>query len=362
MFFDRIRRVNEIMVENEIDYIILSPSENLLYLTGLDILQDERLHLMIVSQKGDISFIIPEMTKEIVQKSSISGKLLVWDDGTYPVELLKQVIENKKNLRIAIDDKMWSVNSISIHGIYPKAGFIEASKVMTDVRLVKHKEEIEKLAKISDITDQVMEKIIEEIEVGKTERQLSNRIEILFKELGADDISFKPQVAVGANASIPHHLPSNKKVEKNEMIILDFGGQLDGYRSDIARTVSLGEPRDEMKKVYEIVKEAQEMACQEVRPGKMCFEIDKIARDIIKKKGYGEYFIHRTGHGIGVDFHEAPFIVENNRRQLEPGMVFSIEPGIYLPGRLGVRIEDIVAVTEKGFRRLNNFTRELIVK
>jgi Xaa-Pro dipeptidase len=302
------------------------------------------------------------MSKEIFQKNIIYGEILLWDETTNPSEFLRRIVKNNTDTKIAIDDKMWSAHLLSIQEICPRAKFVKVSEVMLDLRLIKDDEEIKKLEKIADITEKVIEKIINEVTVGMTEKQLSTRIEFLFKELGADGISFLPLVASGANAAIPHHIPSNKKIQKGEFVIFDIGGILEGYRSDITRTICLGEPTDEMKKVYEIVKKAHETACKEVSPGKKCFEIDKAARDVIENMNYGEYFTHRTGHGIGLDFHEPPFLLDNNERPIEPGMVFSIEPGIYLSEKFGARIEDIGVVTVNGFKILTNFTRELIIK
>jgi len=346
MLLNRLKKVKEKMIEKEINYLILSISENFLFLTGFEILQDERIHWMVITQKGEIYFILPEMSKEIFQKNIIYGEILPWDETTNPSGLLRRIVKNNSDTKIAIDDKMWSAHLLSIQEICPKAKFVKVSEVMLDLRLIKDDEEIKKLEKIANITDKVMEKIIKEIAVGMSEKQISVRIEYLFKELGADGISFMPLVASGVNGSIPHHIPSNKKIQKGEFVIFDIGGVLEGYRSDMTRTICLGEPNDE----------------KEVYPGKMCYEIDKAARNVIENMNYGKYFTHRTGHGIGLDFHEPPFIRGDNKRQIDPGMVFSIEPGIYIPEKFGVRIEDIVVVIEKGFKTLTNFTRELIIK
>mgnify|MGYP001091229991 CR=1 FL=1 len=362
MLLDRLKKIKEKMIEREINYLILSPSENFLFLTGFEILQDERMHLMVITQKGETYFILPEMSKEIFQKNIIYGEILPWDETTNPSEFLRRIVKNDSNTKIAIDDKMWSANLLSIQEILTKAKFVKVSEVMSDFRIIKENEEIKKLERIANITDKVMKKIIKEVAIGMSEKQVSMRIEYLFKELGAEGISFVPLVASGVNGSIPHHIPSNKKIQKKEFVIFDIGGVLEGYRSDMTRTICLGEPNDQMKKIYKIVKKAHEKACKEVYPGKMCSEIDKAARNVIEKMNYGKYFTHRTGHGIGLDFHEPPFILGNNKRQIDTGMVFSIEPGIYLPEKFGVRIEDIVVVTEKGFKTLTNFTRELIIK
>ena len=166
-------------------------------------------------------------------------------------------------------------------------------------------------------------------------------------------------VGSGPNGANPHHEMSEKTIEDGDMVVLDFGGLKDGYGSDTTRTVHVGEPTEEEREVHEVVRRAQEAGYQAVRPGVACQEIDRAARQVITEAGFGEYFIHRTGHGIGLTVHEPPYMIEGETRELEPGMCFSIEPGVYLPGRFGVRIEDIVTVTEEGGKRLNNTPREL---
>ena len=166
-------------------------------------------------------------------------------------------------------------------------------------------------------------------------------------------------VGSGPNGANPHHEVSERTIEDGDMVVLDFGGLQDGYGSDTTRTVHVGEPTEEERGVFEVVRRAQQAAFVAVRPGVACQEIDRVARKVISDAGYGEYFIHRTGHGIGLTTHEPPYMVEGETRALEPGMCFSVEPGIYLPGRFGVRIEDIVTVTEDGGRRLNNTSHEL---
>jgi len=193
---------------------------------------------------------------------------------------------------------------------------------------------------------------------GRREIDIGTDLAALLREHGHSQVDFTV-VGSGPNGANPHHELSDRVIERGDMVVLDFGGVRDGYGSDTTRTVHVGEPDDEELKVYDIVRRAQQAGFEAVRPGVACQEVDRAARKVIADAGYGEYFIHRTGHGIGLTTHEPPYMIEGETQPLRPGMCFSIEPGIYLPGRFGVRTEDIVTVTEDGGRRLNNSSREL---
>ena len=193
---------------------------------------------------------------------------------------------------------------------------------------------------------------------GRTESEIAADLAGLLRGHGHSQVDFTV-VGSGPNGANPHHEAGDRTIQEGDMVVLDFGGLKDGYGSDTTRTVHVGEPTDEEREVYEIVRRAQQAGFEAVRPGVACQEIDRAARKVISDAGYGEYFIHRIGHGIGMTTHEPPYMVEGETQPIVPGMCFSIEPGIYLPGRFGVRIEDIVTVTEDGGRRLNNTSHEL---
>jgi Xaa-Pro aminopeptidase len=193
---------------------------------------------------------------------------------------------------------------------------------------------------------------------GRSESDVSHDLADLLRAHGHSQVDFTI-VASGPNGANPHHLASERVIQEGDMVVLDYGGLMDGYGSDTTRTVHVGEPSDEERRVHEIVRRAQQAAFEAVRPGVACQEIDRAGRRIINEDGYGAYFIHRIGHGIGMTTHEPPYMVEGETSPIVPGMCFSIEPGIYLPGRFGVRIEDIVAATDQGARRLNDNPREM---
>lgn len=359
VFSERVKRVRQIMAEKDIDYLVLAPSANMLYLTGLKTVADERFQAVLLPKDGKLTLILPEMYRDTVDGAPGNFALLTWSDHQDPLELIRKVVQ-KKDCRVAVDERMWAVHLLIILKAFSGADFVEAGKVMGEVRVLKEKNELDLMERSGRLVDRVMEDVVKEIKEGVTEKELSLFIENRIKALGADGIAFKPIIASGLNGALPHHNTGNRKLKEGDFVTLDFGAVLEGYCSDITRTFHLGRASEEDKEVYRAVREANEAAFNSVEEGVLCCDVDRTARAVIERAGYGKYFIHRTGHGIGLDYHEEPYIVEGNERPLRRGMAFSIEPGIYLPGKLGVRIEDIVAITEEGPRRFNNYPRDLI--
>ncbi len=226
------------------------------------------------------------------------------------------------------------------------------------LRAIKDSRELELLAAAASAVDACAEEIYSARFAGRSEREVGAVLASLLREHGHSRVDFTV-VGSGPNGANPHHELSERMIEVGDMVVLDFGGVRDGYGSDITRTVHVGEPTADEREVYEVVRLAQQAGFDAVRPGAACEDVDRAARRVITDAGYGERFIHRTGHGIGLTVHEPPYMIEGETRPLAPGMCFSVEPGIYLAGRFGVRIEDIVTVTEAGGRRLNNASREL---
>jgi Xaa-Pro aminopeptidase len=228
------------------------------------------------------------------------------------------------------------------------------------MRMRKDPTEVDALRRAAHATDRVAARLREIRFSGKREADLSRLVADLVIEEGHQAATFSI-VASGPNGASPHHEAGTRVIEKGDSVVVDFGGKMDGYCSDTTRTFHVGDPTHEYQKIFAVLEEAQAAAVRAVRPGVAAQDIDRTARRIIERAGYGEYFIHRTGHGIGLEAHEHPYIIEGNDLELEPGMTFSIEPGIYLPDRFGMRIEDIVAVTEDGVERLNRSDRTLVV-
>jgi len=236
-----------------------------------------------------------------------------------------------------------------------------ASSEIDAIRLVKSSQEIAKIKKSQTIAEKAFDEIIDLIKPGITEREVATSLNIECLKLGADEMAFKTIVAFGANSAIPHHVPSDKKLEKNDLILLDFGVKLDGYHSDMTRTFCLGEPSEKMQEVYDIVLAAQDYALKHIKAGLTCHEADSLAREYIRANGYEAEFSHSLGHGLGLKIHESPFVRENGEDLLLPGMVISVEPGIYIEGEGGVRIEDIVVVREDGVENLTTTGKNFVL-
>jgi len=255
---------------------------------------------------------------------------------------------------------MPAVFTQGLREIFEEAEFGLSGHLTTEIRINKTEEELERLQESAEIADKVIGEIRDNKEefVGRMENEVAEFIESKLKEFGGEEPSFNTIAASGSNGSKPHYEHGNRTIEKGDSIVLDFGCYKNHYPSDQTRTIVLpGEPSEKFKEVHEIVKQAQQKAFEKVEPGVKAKEVDKAARKLIENKGYGEKFIHRTGHGVGLDLHEPPFINQENERELERGMVFSIEPGIYVENEFGVRIEDLVVVTENGAKRLNKTER-----
>ncbi len=240
----------------------------------------------------------------------------------------------------------------------PASSYVSMTTALPMLRAIKDPEEIERLAAAGAAADASLEEIVQVRFAGRTETEVGADLADLLREHGHSQVDFTV-VGSGPNGANPHHELGEREIQDGDMVVLDFGGLKDGYGSDTTRSVHVGEPTEEERKVFEVVRHAQQAGFEAVRPGVACQEIDRAARKVITDAGYGEYFIHRVGHGIGITTHEPPYMVEGETHPIKPGMCFSIEPGIYLPGRFGVRIEDIVVATEDGGRRLNNTSHEM---
>lgn len=360
---ERIAKAQELMAETGVDLLALSPSANMLYLSGFYDEAGERLLLLLIPRAGGPIFIVPELYAEQVRGGPLPAELQIWRDGTGPEGLLERALQpfRKGAARVLVDDTMAARFLLMLKTALPQAQFSLASQVMGRLRMEKGPEEIRFMAEAGAIVDRAFEEVIGLRISGLTELALARALEEAMVAGGAEKVAFETLVASGPNSALPHYRAGGRRIEPGDVMILDFGCRVRGYCSDITRTVVCGDPPEEFERVYEIVREAQERAVQAVRPGVSAGEVDRAARETIAAAGYGERFIHRTGHGIGLEVHEEPYIAPGNGLPLRKGMTFSIEPGIYLPGRFGVRIEDIVLVTDSEGKRLNNCTHALQV-
>jgi len=244
----------------------------------------------------------------------------------------------------------------------PEADFPDATDVLAGLRLRKDKTEVDTMRKAVRIAQSALEALIPQIKIGMTEKELSSELVMqLLKHGSESEIPFAPIVSAGPNSANPHASPTDRKLQAGDLLVVDWGAAYDGYISDLTRTFAVGEMEDEYKKIHKIVQEANAAGRAAAKPGVPCADVDRAARDVIEKAGYGIYFTHRTGHGIGMEGHEGPYIRGDNLQLLEPGMAFTVEPGIYLIGRNGVRIEDNLVITESGAESLSDMPREIQV-
>jgi D-alanyl-D-alanine dipeptidase len=281
-----------------------------------------------------------------------------WTDGKDPYAVTADLLDDRG--RFGISDNTWAMHLLGLQRTLPDSSYASLTDALPMLRAVKDAAELELLAAAGAAADATFEEIRKVPFAGRRESDVGRDLADLLRRFGHSQVDFTI-VGSGPNGANPHHEVGDRVIRRGDMVVLDFGGLKDGYGSDTTRTVHVGEPTEEERRIHDIVRAAQEAGFRAVRPGVACQEVDRAARAVITDAGYGEYFIHRTGHGIGVTTHEPPYMIEGEEQPLVPGMCFSVEPGIYLPGRFGVRIEDIVTVTEDGGRRLNDTTREMVM-
>jgi Xaa-Pro aminopeptidase len=339
--------------------LLVTPGPDLLYFTGYQpIAITERITLLALQASRDPALIVPILERPDAESAPGAGALQVsdWTDGTDPYEATAELLD--PNGSYAISDSAWAMHVLALQQTLPQSSYVSMTSTVPMLRAVKDTDELERLAAAGAAADATFEQIASVRFAGRRESEIAADLAGFLRENGHSEVDFTV-VGSGPNGANPHHEMSERTIEEGDMVVLDFGGIKDGYGSDTTRTVHVGEPTDEEREVHETVRRAQQTAFETVRPGIACQEIDRAARQVIADAGYGEYFIHRTGHGIGLTTHEPPYMIEGESRPLEPGMCFSIEPGVYLPGRFGVRIEDIVTVADDGGQRFNNTSHEL---
>jgi Xaa-Pro aminopeptidase len=339
--------------------ILVTPGPDLLYFTGYEpIAITERITMLALQASREPSMIVPVLERSDAAAAPAAAALSLsdWTDGSDPYAATAKLLD--PNGRYAISDSAWAMHVLALQQALPDSTYVSMTSTLPMLRAIKGADELERLAAAGAAADATFEQIVKLPFAGRRESEIAADLAAFLRDHGHSEIDFTV-VGSGPNGANPHHEMSERRVEEGDMVVLDFGGIKDGYGSDTTRTVHVGEPTAEESEVFEIVRRAQQTAFEAVRPGVECQEIDRAARRVITDAGYGEYFIHRTGHGIGLTTHEPPYMVEGETNKLEPGMCFSIEPGVYLPERFGVRIEDIVTVTEEGGRRLNNTTHAL---
>ncbi|WP_431993643.1 aminopeptidase P family protein [Streptomyces albogriseolus] len=340
--------------------LLVAPGPDLVWLTGYaPPAVTERLTLLVLAAGREPVLVVPTLEAPDAEKATGAPALALrdWTDGKDPYALTAALLDAQG--RFGVSDNAWALHLLGLQTTLPGTSYVSLTEALPMLRAVKDAAELERLAAAGAAADAAFEEIRNVRFAGRRESEVAADLAALLRRFGHSQVDFTI-VASGPNGADPHHEAGDRRIERGDMVVLDFGGLKDGYGSDTSRTVHVGEPTEEERRVHDLVREAQEAGFRAVRPGAACQDVDRAARAVIADAGYGEYFIHRTGHGIGVTTHEPPYMIEGEEQPLVPGMCFSVEPGVYLPGRFGVRIEDIVTVTEDGGRRLNDTERGMV--
>jgi Xaa-Pro dipeptidase len=353
---NRINNVLASMKDNNIPQMIVSDPASIFYLIGKWFHPGERMLVLYLSTKGDHKLFINEL---FPLQEDIGIQKVWFNDTQEPIEILCKHIDQPNTIGI---DKNWpSRFLIKLMELQGASCYVNGSYIIDAVRMIKDNNEQDFMREASSSNDAAMGRIVDSISEKLTEKDMVKALIGIYEELGTQGPSFSPIIAYGPNCADPHHGPDSSKLQEGDSIIIDIGCQKSSYCSDMTRTVFYKSVSDKARQVYNIVKEANERAIAMVKPGVRFCDIDAAAREYIEAQGYGKYFTHRTGHSIGLEVHDFGDVSSVNTHKVAPGMIFSIEPGIYLPGEFGVRIEDLVLVTVDGCEVLNKFDKDLII-
>jgi Xaa-Pro aminopeptidase len=364
---DRLDRAAAAAAAAGLSALLLTPGPDLRYLTGYDANQLERLTCLVLPAAGPggtaskPSLIVPRLELPAALASPAGGlglEMIAWDETADPYALVAQRV-GPADSAVGLSDRMWALMVLRLRDALPGVRQELASQALRGMRVRKTPAEVAALRAAGQAIDRVHARVPGLLRAGRTERQVAVDIADAIVQEGHARTDFTI-VGSGPNAASPHHEVSDRELQPGDAVVVDIGGTMpSGYCSDCTRTYVIGEPPPEFAAYYSVLRDAQQAACDAVRPGVSAEAVDAAAREPIAAAGYGQFFVHRTGHGIGLECHEDPYIVSGNSEPLQPGMAFSIEPGIY-PGPHGARIEDIVVCTEQGFERLNHAPRELV--
>ena len=362
----RLDKLTASLRTSNLDAVILNPGPTLKYLTGINFHLMERPVVLFVAQGKDPVLVLPELELPKldlfpykVQGVAYGENPLEWDEAFRKAAQVlgldgKRIGVEPRNLRL--------MEFRHVKAGAPESDYPDATDMFDGLRLRKDKAEVDAMRKAVKIAQDSLEAVIPQMKIGMTERELASELVVqLLKHGSESEIPFAPIVSAGPNSANPHASPTDRKLQAGDLLVVDWGATYDGYISDLTRTFAVGEVDEECRKIHKIVQEANAAGCAAAKPCVPCANVDKAAREVIEKSGYGKYFTHRTGHGIGMEGHEAPYMRGDNMQLLETGMAFTVEPGIYLSNRNGVRIEDNLVITENGVECLSDMPREMRV-
>jgi Xaa-Pro aminopeptidase len=354
----RMARVRGRMKELGVDVLLLSIGADLPWLTGYEALETERLTMLVLPRDGDAALVVPRLEAVRVRQEPDEFSILAWDETDDPIDLVVRLAGTPATA--AVGDHTWARFLLDLQRALPRTAFRKGSEVTAPLRMVKEPVEVDALRAAARAVDGIAGEMRTRRFGGRTEADVHRELVQRMLDAGHERANFAI-VGSGPNGASPHHEPGSRVIESGDVVVCDFGGSMRHYCSDITRLFVVGEPSPEVRDMYAVLVDAQERAVRAATVGTPCEQVDATARRLIADAGFADRFVHRTGHGIGVETHEEPYIVAGNTSPLAPGNAFSVEPGIYLPGRFGLRLEDIVVATPDGPERLNQAPRDLAV-
>lgn len=356
---DRLQRAQGEMARQGIDLLVVGASADLSYLIGYEGHLSERMSVLVLPRDGVPHYVVPGLEAPLLDGQRDLLEIVPWEETEDPAAKVAAAAGPAARGTVAVSDELWSVFTLRLQRVMPHAAWSEGGQLLRPLRMIKDDREIALMAEAARRTDDSWEEFLTTSVVGLTEWDVRERLMGFIKARGLTPTFCN--VGSGPNGASPHQTASDRVIGPGDALVCDWGGTLQGYHSDVTRTIHVGEPSAEFVRAYEAVLAANQAALDAVRPGVPCQDVDRAARRVLTEAGCGDAFIHRTGHGLGLSIHEEPYLVEGNTLPLADGMVFSDEPGVYFPGRFGIRIEDTVVCTAAGRRRLNEATRELRV-
>lgn len=360
----RLQRLQKEIIAHGMDGIALMPGPNMLYISGIHCHVSERPILLFIPADDEPALIIPNLEAVKGRQAGIpEERIFGWTDEEGFMDAFQHACAF-----LELSDYVLGVEHLHMRVLEyetlkryaPGLTTTPAEPVMTALRIIKDENEVAAMRKAIHVAETAIRNLLPQIQVGQTEKQIAALLRQELMDAGADDIAFGPIVSAGPNGASPHAVPTDRPIQNGDLLVIDWGAIVDDYPSDITRTFAVGEISPELERIYEVVKLANEQGKLAGKPGATGQDVDRATREVIEDAGYGEYFIHRTGHGLGLEVHEPPFMREGYTEPLTPGQVYTVEPGIYLPGQGGVRIEDDVIITRDGFFCLTTFPRELM--
>lgn len=351
--------------QDKLDWVALNPGPSLRYLTGLNFHLMERPVVVLVSSSGQVKLIMPELERAKAASLPFEAEVFLFSDdpaGWQALFARAMADISPRPLRVGVEPTRLRFLELSLlREALPNAEFVDGSAALAGMRMRKSADELRAMRHAALIAQNALINTLTTVKPGQTERQISAELIVqLYREGSEAELPFAPIVSTGPNTANPHASPTDRTLREGEILLIDWGAGFSGYFSDITRTFFCGEPNEEMRQIASLVEKANEAARFGGGPGMPAGEVDRLAREVIADGGYGDFFTHRTGHGLGMEAHEQPYIYQANPLTLEPGMVFTIEPGIYLPGKYGVRIEDNVVVEDGGLRSLTDLPRQVM--